>query len=296
MEKTVQKKHLKIPVSKIIIVALLILYLLWLFVPFYVVFITSFVSDAELQSTMSFVWFPKQFVFDAYKTVFTEDMYVQNGFLAISSLIVGFLNSMWISIVQVGCSLVFGGLAAYSYSKVEFIGKNKIFMLQLATMMIPMGSLTVISYVFYDAIGWTHTFLPLIIPGMFGGASMIFFLRSYFDQISSEFVEAAKIDGLGNLGAYFCVMMPIAVPAFAAQFIFAFVGSFNNLAGPLLYLYPGDPATYTLQVVLSEMRDQYSSAAVTSAVALVGIIPLVIVYAFTQKFFIEGIAVGGVKG
>ena len=74
------------------------------------------------------------------------------------------------------------------------------------------------------------------------------------------------------------------------------MGSFNNLAGPLLYLYPGDPATYTLQVVLSEMRDQYSSAAVTSAVALVGIIPLVIVYAFTQKFFIEGIAVGGVKG
>ena len=298
MENTQQiKKHKKIRIASIVIFALLILYLLWLFIPFYVVFITSFVSYEEISSTMSFIWFPEHGIsFEAYKVIFTEDMYMQNGFLTIPSLLSGFLNSMWISVLHVTCALVFGGMAAYSYSKVDFVGKNVLFMLQLATIMIPMGAFTVISYVFYDLLGWTYTYLPLIIPGMFGGGSMIFFLRSYFDQISSEYVEAAKIDGLSNAGVYLRVMMPLALPAFAAQFIFAFVGSFNNLTGPLLYLYPGNPATYTLQLVLSELSNQYSSSAVLCAVAVVGIVPLVIVYAFTQKFFIEGVTAGGVKG
>ena len=201
-------------VSTAVIVAVLLLYAVTVLIPFYMVIVTSFVSDAELQSTIGFVWWPKAgFTLEAYRIMFTEDVYVQNGLLSIPSLFVGFLNTLWTTLLVAFSSLFFSGLAAYSYSKVDFVGKKKFFMVELATMMIPMSCMTVPSYVVYDALGWTYTFLPIIIPGLLGNASMIFFLRSYFDQISKEFVEAAKIDGMGHLGIYVYVMLPIAMPA-----------------------------------------------------------------------------------
>lgn len=291
------RRRKKLNKAHILIFVLLLLYTVFLFLPFYVVIITSFVSDIELLSSMSFIWWPKEGLsIEAYCRLFAEDVYMASGVLSMPSLLVGFLNSLWTTLFNVLCALFFGGLAAYSYSKVKFAGKNKLFMAQLATMMIPTACMTIPSYVFYDAIGWTYTFLPLIIPGMFGSATMIFFLRSYFDQVSDEYVEAAKIDGLGNFGIYVNVMMPIGIPAFVAQFIFAFVSGYNNYTGPLMYLYGGDPATYTLQIMLSDLRDFYSSEAVQCATAIAALLPLVVVYAFTQKLFIEGIAVGGVKG
>lgn len=284
-------------VSTAVIVAVLLLYAVTVLIPFYMVIVTSFVSDAELQSTIGFVWWPKAgFTLEAYRIMFTEDVYVQNGLLSIPSLFVGFLNTLWTTLLVAFSSLFFSGLAAYSYSKVDFVGKKKFFMVELATMMIPMSCMTVPSYVVYDALGWTYTFLPIIIPGLLGNASMIFFLRSYFDQISKEFVEAAKIDGMGHLGIYVYVMLPIAMPAFIAQFIFAFVSGYNNFAGPLLYLYGGEPATYTLQIMLSDLGGLYSSAAVVCANTVIALLPMIVLYIFLQRFFIEGITVGGVKG
>lgn len=290
-------KHKKISAASVLVFALLVLYTLFLFMPFYVVLITSFVSDLELNGSLGFIWWPKEgLTLSAYARMFSEDVYMMTGQLSIPSLLIGFINSFWMTVLHTVVALFFGGLAAYSYSKVRFVGKNKIFIAQLATMMIPGACMTIPSYVFYDTLGWTYTFLPLIIPGIFGSATIIFFLRSYFDQISNEYVEAAKIDGLGNLGIYVKVMMPIGLPAFIAQFIFAFVGGYNNYTGPLMYLYGGDPATYTLQLMLSDLRDFYSSVAVQCATAVVALLPLIIIYVFTQKLFIEGIAVGGLKG
>ncbi|MDE6398855.1 MAG: carbohydrate ABC transporter permease [Clostridiales bacterium] len=295
MRANSQKK--KIKASTIVILAVLIIYALLILIPFYMVTVTSFVGDSELQASSGFIWWPKQGLkIDAYKILFTEDIYVQNGLLSMPSLFVGFLNTLWTTLLVAFCSLFFSGLAAYSYSKVNFVGKNKIFMIELATMMIPMGCMTVPSYVVYDTIGWTYTFLPIIIPGLLGNASMIFFLRSYFDQISKEFVEAAKIDGMGHFGIYLRIMIPIAMPAFIAQFIFAFVSGYNNFAGPLLYLYGGSPATYTLQIMLNDLGGMYSSAAVVCANTVMALLPMIVLYVILQRFFIEGITVGGVKG
>ena len=294
-EKLHTRKGFK--VSTVVIVAVLLIYALIVLIPFYMVTVTSFVGEAELQSTSGFIWWPKMgFTIEAYRIMFSEDIYVQNGLLSIPSLFVGFFNTLWTTLLVSVCSLFFSGLAAYSYSKVNFVGKKKFFMVELATMMIPMSCMTVPSYVVYDALGWTYTFLPIIIPGLLGNASMIFFLRSYFDQISKEFVEAAKIDGMGHLGIYVYVMLPIAMPAFVAQFIFAFVSGYNNFAGPLLYLYGGDPATYTLQIMLSDIGGLYSNAAVVCANTVIALLPMIVLYIFLQKFFIEGITVGGVKG
>ena len=132
-------------VSTAVIVAVLLLYAVTVLIPFYMVIVTSFVSDAELQSTIGFVWWPKAgFTLEAYRIMFTEDVYVQNGLLSIPSLFVGFLNTLWTTLLVAFSSLFFSGLAAYSYSKVDFVGKKKFFMVELATMMIPPRSLSMI--------------------------------------------------------------------------------------------------------------------------------------------------------
>ena len=147
-------------------------------------------------------------------------------------------------------------------------------------------------------IGWTGTVLPLIIPGLFGGMGTVFFLKMYYEGIPDSYIEAARIDGMSTLGAFFVSVQPLALPAFIAQFIFGFVGGYNNYLGPLLYL-QGDPDYITLQLVLSQVTALFpgeGQETVHCAAAVLGMIPLIVIYAFLQKYFIEGIAVGGVKG
>ena len=154
------------------------------------------------------------------------------------------------------------------------------------------------SYLFYSAIGWQKSILPLFIPGMFGSAGTIFFLRMYFEGINKEIVEAAKIDGVGTIGIYFRMMIPLSIPAFLAQFIFAFVGGYNDYQGPLLYLV-GNKSMWTLQLSMSQIVSFVGSEGgyknVQCASALVGLLPMLLLYCFVQKFFIAGIAVGGGK-
>ncbi len=288
-----RRKNKKVVALRAVIFAVLLLYTIFLFAPFYVTIITSLTSVEELNSSVSFIWWPKEGItFDSYKTLFTEDpfMYITT----IPSLILGFINTMWMTLLTVFVSLFVSGLAAYSYSKLRFKGREKLFMLQVATMMIPTAAMTMPSFLFYDYLGWTGTVLPIIIPGLFGGASTIFFLRMYFDQMSNDTIEAAKLDGLGVFSIYVKIMIPLSIPAFVAQFIFSFVGGYNNYMGPLLYLYD-DPNMWTLQLALSELTGVFSSNADKCAAAVIALVPLLIFYACLQKLFIEGISVGAGK-
>ena len=126
-EKLHTRKGFK--VSTVVIVAVLLIYALAVLIPFYMVTVTSFVGEAELQSTSGFIWWPKMgFTIEAYRIMFSEDIYVQNGLLSMPSLFVGFFNTLWTTLLVSVCSLFFSGLAAYSYSKVNFVGKKKFFM------------------------------------------------------------------------------------------------------------------------------------------------------------------------
>ena len=163
--------------------------------------------------------------------------------------------------------------------------------------MIPLGAFGIISYIFYSMIGWTGTVLPLIVPGLFGSVGTMFFLRMYFDGVPKQIFEAARIDGLGQFGCFFRMMIPLAVPAFVAQFIFGFVGGYNSYMGPLLYL-NGQDEYITLQLFLSRVSTVFTGTGMENvhcAAAVLGMLPLIIIYCFSQKLFINGIAVGGGK-
>lgn len=263
-------------------------------VPFYIVFVTSITSLQELMQTgvyESFNWWPKYPTLQAYIDVLTNDPNAVNG---ISTLLIGFFNTLWMALLTVGSSLFFASLAAYAYAKVDFKGKEIIFMIQLATMMIPSATMTIPSIYFYEALGWVGTRLPVLIPHMFGTASAIFFFRSYFLGISNEYIEAAQIDGLGRFGCFIKIVLPLSVPAIIAQFIFMFVSRYNSYTDALLYL-DYDPAVYTLQYAVDQLTGINSEDNQKCAVALVALIPLIVLYLCSQKLFIEGIQVGGGK-
>ena len=286
------KKH-DSPVFKIVAYVFLALYTLAIFVPFYVIIVTSLTTFEELMSRLEFIWIPEQWSLEAYRTVLLDDRLAING---VSSLLRGFFNTLWMTVPTMLVGLFVSGLAAYAYSKLRFKASNTLYMITLATMMVPTAVLTLPSYLYYDFLGWSHGPLPILIPGLFGGAGTVFFLRQFFAGIPDDLIEAGKLDGMGYFAMYVKIMIPLSVPAFLAQGIFAFVGGYNNYMGPMLYL-TDSQMLWPLQLALGQMQAMYGDDnAVQCASAMVSLVPLIIVYLVCQKFFIQGVAAAGLKG
>lgn len=279
---------------------MLALYLILIFAPFVIIVFTSFTSDYELTNRGGFALFPKEWSVEGYELVFKFDPNIING---IPSLLVGFFNTMWQTLIPTLGGLFTSALAAFIYSKFRFPGRKLLFLITVLTMMLPMGAFGFVSYLFYMKIGWVggaRGILPLIIPGLFGSASMVFFLRAYFDSaLANEVLEAARMDGAGNFRSFFYIVIPLAKPALIAQFLFGFVGGYNSYGGALMYLY-NTKELWNLQLALSELvltlsREGGGYGNAQCASALVAIIPLLLLYVCVQKYFIEGINIGGGK-
>ena len=288
------RKRKKVKPSHIITYTLLGIWTLFLFIPVYTLLVSS-ITPAEEASASTFTWFPQHPTLQPYADIFIHDPNLSK--IGMPTLVYGFLNTMWITLLPVVVGLIVSGLSAYAYSKLNFPGRRVIFKIAFAISMIPLGAFSVISFLFYDMIGWTESALPLIVPGLFGSMNTVFFLKMYYETVPNEILEAARIDGKGTFGVFFSMLLPLAVPAFIAQFIFGFVGGYNSDMGPLLYLPQDDAGTWTLQLALSKIVEIFpNDANIRCASMVLGMIPLVVLYCFCQKLFIEGIAVGGVKG
>ena len=287
----------KFSLGKILVILALLLYAAFLFFPIITVLITSFTSSEELASTTDFIWWPENFTFDAYKAIFEYDFY--SDLTGMPGLVLGFVNTMWLTLIPLVIGLVVSGFSAYAFSKMYFPFKEQLFKISVIIRSIPLGAFSVISYVFFSAIGWTGDkgFLPLLIPGMFGSLGTVFFLRLFFDGIPTSLIEAATLDGAGFFYCFTKIMFPLAKPAFIAQFIFGFVGSYNSYLAPQLYL-QDQPQFVTLQLYLSQIRELFPGLGnenIHMAAAILGMQPLVIIYCCLQKYFIEGVSEGGVK-
>lgn len=299
MEEIVKAKaNRRIPVAKIVTYLVMILYTLVLFVPFLVIICTSFTSDYEL-GAYEFHLFPYEWSGEGYELIFTLDPNAVNG---VPSLLIGFFNTMWQTLVPTCVSLFVSALVAFVYSKFRFPGRKAFFLANVFTMMLPLGAFGFVGYLFYVNIGWVggaRGLLPLIIPGLFGSAGTIFFLRTYFDSgLSNEVIEAAKLDGANTVQLFLSIALPLVKPAILAQFLFAFVGGYNSYSAQLMYLY-NDKSLWNLQLALSELTgllsegNGYNNA--RCAASFISMLPLIILYISMQKYFIEGINIGGGK-
>ena len=294
------KGGVRVRIGRLLVYAILIIYSLWLLMPFFVILVTSFTSNAEYAEATGYIWWPKNFSFEGYERLFSDDPYMIGG---IPSLLRGFFNTMWITLFPLFSSLFMSLLVAYCYSKYNFPCKNLLFMITVTLMFVPTGAFSFVSYMFYQNIGWTEGYaawLPMIVPGLFASAGTVFFLRPYLEGINKEIIEAAQIDGMGFWQIFFAIIIPLSKPALIAQFIFGFVGGYNNYSGALLYLNDQIESMWTLQLSLQKLIAYLSTSAsgdyaFRCATALLAMLPLIIVYLFCQKFFIEGISFGGGK-
>ena len=292
------KAKKRIPVATIVTYIVLAFYLLVLFMPFLVIVCTSFTSDYEI-GAYDFHLFPYEWTGEGYELIFTLDPNAVNG---VPSLLIGFLNTMWQTLLPTCVSLLLSALVAFVYSKYRFPGRKAFFLANVFTMMLPLGAFGFVGYLFYVNIGWVggaRGLLPLIIPGLFGSAGTIFFLRTYYDSgLSNEVIEAARLDGANTVQLFFAIALPLAKPAILAQFLFAFVGGYNSYSAQLMYLY-NEKSLWNLQLALSELTGMLSEGNgynnAKCAAAFISMLPLIILYVSMQKYFIEGINIGGGK-
>lgn len=284
------KPSAKSIVAKTAIYLGLILFALWILIPFYIVVITSFKTRIEAQSPEFTMWPKDGFHWDGY----IEVLGYKAGYSSIPVVWLGLLNTLLIVLPPTIIGLFTSSLAAYAFAKLRFKSKNFLFSVLLATMMIPGTIMLTPSYLLYDKIYWTGTAFPLMIPGMFGAAACVFFMRQFYMGIPTDLIEAAKLDGMGYFGIFFRIMVPLSVPALLAQGILGFIGGYNDYFGPYLYL--TDPTMYTLQIALNSFQGTYASKWPTMmAGAVCALIPTLLIYILAQKYFIQGIATAGMK-
>ncbi|HTO93485.1 MAG TPA: carbohydrate ABC transporter permease [Bacteroidota bacterium] len=192
------------------------------------------------------------------------------------------------------CSLV-----AFGFSRIRFRGRNLLFAVCLATMMLP-GQVTMIPlYIAYARLGWVDTYLPLIVPAAFGSPFYIFLLRQFFLTIPREYDEAALIDGAGRFRIYWSVILPLARPALATVALFCFIGTWNDFFGPLIYLNSPEKATVTLGLNMLKSQIIGSGSVqwhVLMAASLLVMVPNIVVFVIAQKQLVRGIQAGGLRG
>ena len=206
-----------------------------------------------------------------------------------------FLNSLLIAIVATFGTVLTSSLAGYAFARIQFPGRDKLFLGYLATLMIPATVTLIPRFILVKMLGWLDTYAALIVPAMFGSAGGTFLLRQFFMGIPKEVEDAAAIDGCGKLAIYWRIMLPMSMPAMATLTLFTFQGNWNSFLWPLIIL--NSPEKMTLPVGLQYFMGLYGADySLLMAGSLVSVIPMILVFIIGQKYFIKGIRIGAVKG
>ncbi len=186
-------------------------------------------------------------------------------------------------------------LVAYGFARLQFRGRNLLFIILLSTMMLP-GQVTLIPvYFMYSRIHWTDSIKPLIVPTYFAAAFYVFLLRQFFMTISHEMDDAAEIDGCSFIDIYWRIILPMCKPALGVVAIMEFTGSWNDFFGPLIYL--NSPNKFPIALGLRFLQSRGDpKIGQTMAMTLLSVIPLLAVFYTAQRYFIQGIVITGVKG
>jgi ABC-type glycerol-3-phosphate transport system permease component len=229
-------------------------------------------------------WIPNPWIWRNYSDVFhyaPMHKYLLNTLILVLPAIVG--------------AVVTSSLAAYAFARLRAPGKNTIFMILLATMMLP-GVVTLIpTYILFAKLDWVGTFKPLIVPALAGSPFFIFMLRQFYTTIPMDLEDAALIDGCSRLQIWFSIMMPLAKPALATVTVFAFMGAWNNYMGPLIYL--NNKRQYTLSLGLQVFARSFGSEwGMLMAASTMVVTPVILLFFFAQKNFVQGITMTGIKG
>jgi multiple sugar transport system permease protein len=204
-------------------------------------------------------------------------------------------NTLTICALSVLGTLLSCSLVAFGLSHLRWRGRDALFYLLLGTMMLP-GQVTMVPlFVIFAKLGWVDTFLPLTVPHFFGAAFYIFLMRQFFLSIPRELIDAAQIDGCSYFDIYRRIVLPLSRPVLATVGLFTFLGAWNDYLGPLIYL--ADERKYTLSLGLATFQSQYGSyVGMMMAATTIMTLPIIVLFFFTQRTFIQGMTTSGLKG
>lgn len=250
-------------------------------------------SLKQLDQTMKSppVWIPHPFVW----TNFWDAIAYGRETLGYIPFLVYARNTLLLCVVTVAGSVASNAVVAYSFARLKWPGRDVMFGVTLATMMVPFPVLMVPLFAFFRHLDWIGSYRPLWVPVWFGGAFNIFLLRQFFRTIPFELTEAATIDGAGQWRIFWDVIVPLSKPALAVVALFTFMSTWNDFLGPLLYLM--DQKTFTLSLGLQFYQSQHGGTQwnLLMAATTIVISPVIVLFFFTQKQFIRGIALTGLK-
>ncbi|MDR7238861.1 carbohydrate ABC transporter permease [Neobacillus drentensis] len=252
--------------------------------PFYWMAVSSLKTPEEL-SALPPVWWPESLSFDSFKNIFEV---IPFGSAMVNSIIVTTAATVSILITSI--------MAGYVFAKYQFRGKNILFVIVLSTMMVPQFVLIVPLYHMMNGLNLVNTFMGLILPNM-ANAFGIFLMKQFIEGIPDDLIEAARLDGASEWKILWKVIVPLLKPAASALILFAFVFQWNNFLWPLTIVQT--PEMNTVVLALNSLRSYTTSVEYTNVVmagAVIGILPSVFLFLWLQKFFIEGIAMTGIKG
>ncbi len=274
--KTKQKDKI---IVYILLVGLAVLFIL----PFVWLVGTSLKHEAHAISYPPTL-FPKVFDWANYKEVFQLINFTRF-----------YMNTIIISVSTVFGTVLSSSIVAYGFARIKAKGKDFWFVLLLCTMMLPQQVTMIPVYLIFSKLGWVNTFLPLIIPAFLGNAFFIFLLRQFFRSIPKELEESATLDGCSVFGIFWRIFVPLSKPGLLTVAILSFMWTWNDFLNPLIYL--NDTNKYTLALGIQMFQGQLTMLwGPMMAASTMVILPLIILFFFAQRYFIEGIALSGIKG
>ncbi|AFZ25111.1 carbohydrate ABC transporter membrane protein 2, CUT1 family [Cylindrospermum stagnale PCC 7417] len=268
---------------KILLYLLLTIYALITLIPFLWAISASFKPLSEIVSgTPNFL--PQNFTLDNYRQIFLQQPLFWRWLF----------NSLAIALSVTILNLLLNSMAGYALARLRFAGKRFWFFLILAVLAVPAQITLIPTFLILKAIGWLNSYQGMIVPSMVN-ATFILMMRQFFVNFPQELEEAGQLDGLNTLGLFRYIVLPLAKPALAAQAVFVFMGSWNNFLLPLVILF--DPSMFTLPLGLNTFKGQYISYwNYIMAASMVFTLPALGIYAFFNRYFIQGVTFTGGKG
>ena len=263
----------------VILVAILVI------LPFFWMVVSAFKSQRELFAYPP-TFFPK---------VWKVENFIEAASRGSISFWQMFLNTMKIAVPSTIFNIIFSSLAGYAFARVKFPFRDTIFMCFIAAMMVPFAITLIPRFLMFKDFGFYDTYVPLIVPVMFGTPFSIFLTRQFFMTLPKELEEAAIMDGCSHFRIWAQIFMPLCKPIIATLSVFQFQSSYNDFMGPVIYI--ASDAKFTVQMGLSSFRNSFTSRYdLIMAGSILALIPVMILFVCCQKYIVRGIAMSGMKG
>ena len=252
-------------------------------IPFLWMLSTSLKTTAQ---SMAFPpeWWPRPFIWENYTQIYEYMPFFTFLF-----------NSVKITFFVLVGQLLTCSLAGYAFAKLRFPGRRPLFLILLSTMMIPSQVTLIPVFIIMKSLGWINTHYALIVPAFFGSVFGTFLLRQFFLGLPNDLEDAARIDGCSPFGIYWRIMLPLAKPSLATLGIFTFMGTWNDFMRPLIYLSDMDKMTLPVGLALLSNHQDIRIPLIMAG-AVLSLLPILVLYVFGQKYFVQGIALTGMKG